>query len=614
MTIMLRSVLTRLLLLIAFSWPSLSVAIVGGVPVAEGEVVGQVALVDMSLTPVSCTGSVAFCKQFCSGVLIAKQWVLTAAHCVNNIPLSDLRVVAGTRDLSSVNTSDLINVVNRYVHGQYAIGATFNNDIALLKLEAPLDLPLASIAEATAYSSLVAAASSHDDGVTVSGWGRLSSTGGFPTMLQKVAINWLPDSVCDTPYNNGTFIRYVPGNMLCAGETTPEVIENDDAGDLSPYDATGEGVCNYDSGGPLTFFGNGFRQVAGLTSFAPKDDCASATLPSVFTKVANFAAWIEASGKDAGDFFGDLALTIEGDTGKMAGATATITVRMRNASGLPSGIALPPTNLTGAGFTVMAPTGTTITLSGVPSSLSCVAIVGGYTCTSTTTLTPSATRQATFILTPAGGDQVVDVTAEAFTSAADNLVDYRQGNNHRVHHIVFSSQPDIALKLSGFAQEVVNITPTTADGRAWVIGRVINRSTLNAATNVSLALALPAGYQWEAWEGLDECSTESCVIALLAPNAERQFRARIFSTDAVAGDVQLTVTTDNGDYPSSYDGVSDTEGSVAIAFNVVVDDTPTDPGTPSEPPVAGSSGGGSIDLSWLMLLLMTGVVIRRRVS
>jgi secreted trypsin-like serine protease len=68
-------------------------------------------------------------------------------------------VVAGTRDLSSVNTSDLINVVNRYVHGQYAIGATFNNDIALLKLEAPLDLPLASIAEATAYSSFVAAAS-----------------------------------------------------------------------------------------------------------------------------------------------------------------------------------------------------------------------------------------------------------------------------------------------------------------------------------------------------------------------------------------------------------------------------------------------------------------------
>ena len=613
MTIMLRSVLTRLLLLIAFSWPSLSVAIVGGVPVAEGEVVGQVALVDMSLTPVSCTGSVAFCKQFCSGVLIAKQWVLTAAHCVNNIPLSDLRVVAGTRDLSSVNTSDLINVVNRYVHGQYAIGATFNNDIALLKLEAPLDLPLASIAEATAYSSLVAAASSHDDGVTVSGWGRLSR--GVLLRLRREPRARRGRGPAQLPANLDRAGRApTEGTVAGAGETTPEVIENDDAGDLSPYDATGEGVCNYDSGGPLTFFGNGFRQVAGLTSFAPKDDCASATLPSVFTKVANFAAWIEASGKDAGDFFGDLALTIEGDTGKMAGATATITVRMRNASGLPSGIALPPTNLTGAGFTVMAPTGTTITLSGVPSSLSCVAIVGGYTCTSTTTLTPSATRQATFILTPAGGDQVVDITAEAFTSAADNLVDYRQGNNHRVHHIVFSSQPDIALELSGFAQEVVNITPTTADGRAWVIGRVINRSTLNTATNVSLGLILPAGYQWESWEGLDECSTENCVIASLAPNTERVFRAQIFSPDAAAGDVQLTVTTANGDYPSDYDGVSDTERSVAIAFNVLVDDTPTDPVTPSEPPAGGSSGGGSIDLSWLVLLLMAGVVIRRRDS
>ena len=75
-----------------------------------------------------------------------------------------------------------------------------------------------------------------------------------------------------------------------------------------------------------------------------------------------------------------------------------------------------------------------------------------------------------------------------------------------------------------------------------------------------------------------------------------------------------TYTTANGDYPSDYDGVSDTERSVAIAFNVLVDDTPTDPVTPSEPPAGGSSGGGSIDLSWLVLLLMAGVVIRRRDS
>lgn len=611
---MLRCMLSRSLLLVVLTWPFQSFAIVGGVAAADGDIPGQVALVDLSRDPGSCSGTEVFCKQFCSGVLITRQWVLTAAHCVNNVLPSSLRVVTGTNDLTTADASHLVNVTRSVVHGQYAIGATFNNDVALLKLEAPVDLPVASIAEADAYSAFFSNTSVHDDGVTVSGWGRLSSTGGFPTSLRKVAINLLPDSVCDASYNNGTFIRYVAGNMLCAGETTPSVIENDDAGDFSPYDETGEGVCNYDSGGPLTFFGNGFRQVAGLTSFAPSGDCASASLASVFTRVANYASWIEASGKDAGDNFGDLALVVEGDTGKAPGVPATITVRLRNASGLPAGVVLPATNLTGAGFTVMAPDGTTIALSGTSSSLSCVAIAGGYQCTSTTSLTPSSSRHATFTVTPSAGSQSVDISAEAFADASNNLVDYRQGNNLRQHRIVFSSQPDVVLALSGFSQEVVNISPTTADGRAWIMGRITNRSSLNDATAVDLALTLPAGWVWEAWEGLPECVAMTCQLATLPAGEERMFRVRIFSPGAVAGNVMLAATAANGDFPSDAVGISDTQGSVDVSFNVVIDDTPVDPEEPEEPPVVGVSGGGGVDVSWLMLVLATGVILRRRMK
>lgn len=610
---MLRCMLSRSLLLVAMVWPSLSAAIVGGVPAAVNDVSGQVALVDMSRDPGICTGSDIFCKQFCSGVLVAKQWVLTAAHCVNNVLLPDLRVVVGTLDLSTADTSNLVGVVNRYVHGQYAIGATFNNDIALLKLETPVDLPLASIAEPAAISSFESITASHDDGVMVSGWGRLSSTGGFSTTLRRVAINLLPDSVCDASYNNGPFVRYVASNMLCAGETTPSAIENDDAADLSPYDEAGEGVCNYDSGGPLTFFGNGFRQVAGLTSFAPSGDCASATLASVFTHVANYASWIEASGKNAGDMFGDLALVIEGDTAKSPGATATITVQLRNASGLPDGVALPVTTLAGAGFTVMAPLGSTLALLGTPTQLNCVAITGGYQCTSTTALPPSSSRQASFTVTPSAGNQVVDISAEAFADAANNLVDYRQGNNSRAHRILFSSIPDVALELSGFAQEVVNITPTTADGRAWIMGRLENHSSLNAAVDISLDLVLPAGFQWEAWEGIPECTAQSCVLPELLPGEERLFRVRVISTGAVAGTLQLSATTSSGDFPDQSAGVSDTQSSVAVTFNVIIQDDPVDPVIivdPVVPPSTGS-GGGSIDV-WLLALLL--LRLRKRLS
>lgn len=599
--------------------PSFSNAIVGGRTAEASSAPGQVALVDLSRDSGTCSGSEIFCKQYCSGVLITSQWVMTAAHCVNNVLLSDLRVLAGTTDLSAAVSSDLIHVVKGVVHGQYGVGATFNNDIALLKLERPLDLPVASIAEASAYSTFASLAeASHDDAVIVSGWGRLDTSGVFPMLLQKVSLNLLPDSVCESSYNPGQFVAYLSANMLCAGETTPELVEADDAGDLTPYDGAGEGVCNYDSGGPLTFFGNGFRQVAGLTSFAPSGDCASTTLPSVFTRVSTYAPWVEASGKEGGDNFGDLALSVTGDTSIASGTPADITVQLRNASGLPSGVALPATTLTGAGFTVVASAGGTLALKFTPARLSCTTIVGGFRCTSLDALDPSVSRVATFTVTPASGNRVVNITTSAFAGASNNLVDYRQGNDNRQHRIVYSALPDVVLELSGFAQEVVNIAQdsSSADGRAWVMGKIVNKSSNTLASNITLSLGMSTGFQWEAWEGLDECTSSQCTLPSLAAGEERLFRIRVFSPGARNGSVRLTASVANGDFPTVVSGTDDKCRAVAVTFNVVS----SQPGgevlacqsstAPGASEGGGSSGGG---VGWGSLLVLgLGLVLRRR--
>lgn len=597
---------------------SFSNAIVGGRAADANSVPGQVALIDLSRDPGTCSGSEIFCKQYCSGVLITSQWIMTAAHCVSNVLLGDLRVLASTSDLSTAAPSDLVNVIQKVVHGQYGVGATFNNDIALLKLEEPLGLPVASVAEASAYSTFAGLAEAYrDDAVVVSGWGRLGTNGAFPLLLQKVSLNLLSDSVCESSYNPGQFVTYMSANMLCAGETTPELIEADDAGDLTPYDEAGEGVCNYDSGGPLSFFGNGFRQVAGLTSFAPSGDCASTTLPSVFTRVSTYAPWVEASGKEGGDNFGDLALSITGDTSKATGTPADVTVQLRNASGLPSGVALPVTTLTGTGFTVVASAGGTLALKFTPSRLNCTAIVGGFRCSSLDALDPSVFRVATFTVTPVSGNQVVTITTSAFVDASNNLKDYRQGNNKRQHRIVYSSLPDVALELSGFAQEVVNIAQdsSSADGRAWVMGKIVNRSSNTSASNIALSLDMSTGLQWEAWEGLGECVSSQCTLPTLAAGEERLFRIRVFSPGARNGSVRLTAGVANGDFPTLVSGTEDKCGAVAVKFNVASSQPDGEvlacqtAAAPSEGG-GGSSGGGA---GWGSLLVLgLGLVLRRR--
>jgi secreted trypsin-like serine protease len=241
--------------------------IVNGVTAAISDAPWQV-----QVTPVY--GSSTF---LCGGSLIAADWVVTAAHCVDGTPAS-VTVRAGN---ATTNAGATKTVSNIYLHPSYVDDNTFKNDIALLKLSSAYTLTPGSIEVILLPTTERKSATEWPaNGATalITGWGTTSTLGPISNVLMKANVNVLGSPTTATCGSYGG--AYQSSIMLCAqGGSAPNYTD----------------ACSGDSGGPLavpTGLGSSLHYLAGVTSFGSTDGCANASYPGVWTRTTAFVDWI----------------------------------------------------------------------------------------------------------------------------------------------------------------------------------------------------------------------------------------------------------------------------------------------------------------------------------
>lgn len=194
--------------------------------------------------------------KLCGGSLINDRFVLTAAHCVANISIADVRVFLGAH-----NVEDLANGLPE-VQVADIIPLDFNpltvaNDMALIKLAFPADL--------TSFTPICLPADNMiPSDVFVTGWGLTdakSRGGSRSSQLREVDLIPLSDRRCRREWHS-----YDQNRQLCAGES-------------------GNAVCQGDSGGPLSTRVDDQVTQIGVVSFGDSDCGVGTNVPSVFTRV-----------------------------------------------------------------------------------------------------------------------------------------------------------------------------------------------------------------------------------------------------------------------------------------------------------------------------------------
>ncbi|XP_017326430.1 granzyme B(G,H) [Ictalurus punctatus] len=212
--------------------------------------------------------SVQFKKaHMCGGFLIRKDYVLTAAHCVDNIDHSGkdkLEVLLGAHNINQKESQQQRIQVQKYILHPCYKQHDNPNDIMLLKL--------LSVAKLNKYVKVIALPEKNENlpdhqECSIAGWGMTAQNSAGSSVLREVKLQLQNNSQCKKLWQN----YFDTDSMICTVSDGKKAF------------------CKGDSGSPL-ICGN---VPQGIAAFGKRDDCLSLTHPVVYMKISYFLPWIK---------------------------------------------------------------------------------------------------------------------------------------------------------------------------------------------------------------------------------------------------------------------------------------------------------------------------------